>query len=352
LRRVGLYFGAHYLPTYMPEQDGPPDVYYNSLFEQIELLDELGYDHVWVTEHHFHHYGGMIPDPPTFLAAAARSTTRIHLGVAVSVIPFHNPLQLAESYGMVDVISGGRLELGLGRGTTLPEFASFRIPRDDSPTRLRETGEILVKAWSGEPVNFKGEIFDYEDVQVLPRPVQRPHPRIWVGASSTDGTYRWAGQMGFHLMTLPFLHPAADTRAWIGNYQDELRAAGYDPATREVLGKFHLFVGETQAEVDAAVPYLEAYGALSAQRSLPSRLARPRAIPTLEEDIARGNVIAGTPERCIEIIRHWEDTLGLTTVTGTFHFGGMPQEMAKRNIRLFAEAVAPAFRPTLTTAAR
>src|SRR5215212_8719446 len=127
-----MRFGAHYLVTYIPQLDGPLAVLYQHLFEQIELLDALGYRDVWVTEHHFHEYGGTIPHPPTFLAAVARGTHQIHLGVAISVLPLHNPLCVAEEYAMLDVISGGRLEFGVGRGSTPVEFEDFRIDPADS----------------------------------------------------------------------------------------------------------------------------------------------------------------------------------------------------------------------------
>lgn len=127
------------------------------MFEQMDLLDQLGYDDVWVTEHHFDEYGGTIPDPPVFLSALARTTSRIHLGVAVSVLPLRNPLQTAESYAMVDVISNGRLEFGLGRGSTPKEFEGLHIPRDDTGAVMRESLEVIRQAWSEDTVNFSGE---------------------------------------------------------------------------------------------------------------------------------------------------------------------------------------------------
>ena len=96
-----MKFGAHFLPTYVPELDGPVTEFYRRIFDQIEELERLGFDRVWVTEHHFGDYGGSIPHPPTFLSAVACRTSRIRLGVAVAVLPLNNPLCLAESYGMV-----------------------------------------------------------------------------------------------------------------------------------------------------------------------------------------------------------------------------------------------------------
>jgi natural product biosynthesis luciferase-like monooxygenase protein len=339
-----MRFGAHYLPTYVPELDGATPEFYARMFEQMDLLDELGYDDVWVTEHHFDVYGGTIPDPPTFLAAVARTTSRIHLGVAISVLPLRNPLQVAESYAMVDVISNGRLEFGLGRGSTPKEFEGFGIARDDTGIRMRESLEVIRQAWTQGTVNFSGEALSYEGVGVLPRPVSRPHPPIWVGASRSDDTFRWAGEQGFHLMTLPYMYEPPVLQHWIGIYREALAKAGHDPSTREILGKFHIYVSKSLSRArDEANQYLENYRQIAESRNTREGSRRPGKAADLEDQVARGNIIAGDPARCIEIIEQWRELLGLTTISGTFYFGGMPPALAIENIRLFADKVAPAF---------
>ena len=155
-----------------------------------------------MTEHHFHEYGGTIPDPATFLSVVASRTTRIRLGIAIVVLPLHNPLEVAESYAMVDVISGGRLNFGIGRGTPI-ELEHVGIGYEDSVLRLREGTEIIRQGWSGEALDFAGKLFNYKGIRLLPKPVQQPHPPVWVAASRSDDTYRWAGEQGFHLLTLP-----------------------------------------------------------------------------------------------------------------------------------------------------
>ncbi|HEY7066078.1 MAG TPA: LLM class flavin-dependent oxidoreductase [Chloroflexota bacterium] len=354
-----MRFGAHYLPTYVPELDGPEPEFYRRMYEQIELLDALGYRDVWVTEHHFNNYGGTIPHPPTFLAGVARTTQQIHLGVAISVLPLHNPLLVAEDYAMLDVISGGRLEFGVGRGSTPGEFQDFRIDTADSPVRMREAMQIIQSAWADEAVTFHGTLFDYEGVRVLPRPVQRPHPSIWVGASRSDDTYRWAGENGYHLMTLPYMYEHSVLQHSIGVYREALAESGYDPASREILGKFHIYVADSQAAAEReAASYYERYSAVAAART-------PRAVPNPQPrqnqararhgfaaEVASGDIIAGDAQHCIEAIRHWQEVAGLTTISGTVYFGGMPQEMALENIRRFAAEVMPVFRPAAPVAAQ
>jgi natural product biosynthesis luciferase-like monooxygenase protein len=310
------------------------------MFEQIELLDDVGFHQLWVTEHHFHEYGGTIPDPATFLSAVASRTTRIRLGIAIVILPLHDPLKVAESYAMVDVISGGRLNFGIGRGTA-PELEQFGIGYDESVARLREGTAVIQRGWSGKTIDFTGDRFAYQGVRILPKPVQQPHPPFWVAASRSDDTYRWAGEKGFHLLTLPYMYEPQILRTAIDHYREALVQAGHDPSTREVLGKFHIYVTDSEpAAVAEAGPYLHNYWAVADAQHSWRTTARPIQVA---EQIAQGNVIAGEPQRCIDLIRRWHDALGLTVVSGTFYFGGMPQEMALRNIRRFAEEMTPAF---------
>lgn len=243
---------------------------------------------------------------------------------------------------MVDVISHGRLEFGVGRGNNFAESAAFGADYEESPQRLRAGMDLILKAWSEESLSIQGESFHYDNLRVLPKPVQGPHPPVWVGASRTDDTFRWAGQMGFHLMTLPYMYETAEMKRCIEIYRDALVEAGHDPGAREVLGKFHIYVAESS---DAArrdvVRYYDNYRRIADAhpgRRGPGLSGRP-----IEEQVAKGDIIAGSPSQCIEFIQRWKEALGLTCISGTLHFGGMPQELALQNIGLFASEVMPAF---------
>jgi alkanesulfonate monooxygenase SsuD/methylene tetrahydromethanopterin reductase-like flavin-dependent oxidoreductase (luciferase family) len=342
-----MRFGAHYLTTYVPELDGPPAEFYRHIFEQTRELDALGYDDVWVTEHHYHEYGGTVPDPATFLSAVAAQTSRIHLGIAIVILPLHHPLPLAESYAMVDVISNGRLEFGIGRGNA-PELEAFKVPIEEGPIRFRETWEVIEQAWSAGCVEFHGQIYDVNEVRVLPSPVQRPHPPVWVAANRSDDTFRWAGTKGFHLMTLPYSHDPVVLGEQIDFYREARAAAGHDPASAEILGKFHIYVADSDAAAESeAADYLNNYYRVADAKGATDRV-RPSRVE-FRQQLAAGTVIAGDPARCIDHIHKWKELLGLTTISGTFHFGGMPQELALKNIRTFAEKVMPAFSRTPAT---
>jgi alkanesulfonate monooxygenase SsuD/methylene tetrahydromethanopterin reductase-like flavin-dependent oxidoreductase (luciferase family) len=337
-----MKFGMHILPTYMPDVEGPLPDFYQQMFDQILAIEGLGFDQAWVTEHHFGGYGGTLPHPPTFLSAVACKTSRIRLGVAVAVLPLHNPLQLAEAYAMADVISGGRLDFGIGKGSEPVEYHKFGANRDEARPRFVECVEIIRQAWSDDPVNYRGEFYRYEIVDILPKPVQRPHPRIWVGATRTEETFRFAGANGFDLMTVPFVHPNTDAlRALVKMYRDELARAGHDFVGREVLGKFHIYVSDSfERGMREARPFMKNYSDIHSAVD-PARKLTERDIGS---DMARGAIIVGDPERCSDTIQRWHEEAGITTFSGTFHFGGMPQEMALRSIHAFAERVMPALK--------
>jgi alkanesulfonate monooxygenase SsuD/methylene tetrahydromethanopterin reductase-like flavin-dependent oxidoreductase (luciferase family) len=262
------------------------------------------------------------------------------LGVAVAVLPLNNPLHVAESYSMVDVVSNGRLDFGIGKGSEPIEYVRFGARREEATQRMIEGTEILRQAWSDEPVNFHGEFFNFDNVRVLPKPVQRPHPPIWVGATRTEETFRWAGENGFNLMTIPFVHPSmAALRRLVEIYREALRRAGHDSSTRQILAKFHLYVSDSLEQgIREASPYMKNYSAIHAAVD-PNRKLTSRDIVS---DMERGFIIVGDPRRCVDTIRRWQEEAGLTTFSFTFHFGGMPQEMALKNIRLFAERIMPA----------
>jgi alkanesulfonate monooxygenase SsuD/methylene tetrahydromethanopterin reductase-like flavin-dependent oxidoreductase (luciferase family) len=342
-----MKFGGHYLPTYVPDLDGPVPDFYQRMFEQMEEMDRLGFDHAWVTEHHFALYGGTLPQPPTFMSAIARTTKRIRLGVAINVLPLHNPLEVAESYAMVDVISNGRLDFGVGKGSEGHEYRKAGVRQEESSGRMYEGMEVLRQAWSNDPVNFSGEFFKYKNVPVLPKPVQRPHPPVWVGCARSEETFRWAGKHGYHLMTLPYLYREPHLLpGLIRNYRQGLAEAEHDFTQTDVLGKFHIYVSSSlEQAIEEAEPYLKTYfdihkGA-DPERNMGSGLLTVRDVRT---QLAQGFVIAGDPPRCVDSIHKWREEVGLTTISGTFYFGGMPQEMAIKNIRLFAERVMPEFK--------
>jgi natural product biosynthesis luciferase-like monooxygenase protein len=339
-----LKFGLLYLPTYVPELDGPVGVFYDRMLEQIARADELGYHSVWLTEHHFDVYGGTVPNPAVLGAVVARTTRRIRVGTAVTVLPMHNPLLVAEDFAMLDVLSNGRLDMGIGRGSVGAEYREFGISNEDSASTLAEAADLLLKAWSQERFSHHGQHYAYDNISLVPRPIQQPHPPIYVGASRTAETFTWTGAQGFHLMVLPYMFPPEYLQERIGLYFDALRQAGHDPKRMDIMAKFHVFVAESREEASRlAGPAYDNYQRIARNRSGREHKAYWRDGLEWDEEVQRFNIIAGTPEDCIERIRYWREQLGLTHIGGTFHFGGLAQDATLRSIELFAREVAPVF---------
>src|SRR5947207_6994266 len=162
------------------------DVYAHAL-EEARLADELGFEAVWLAEHHFSSYG-VCPWGAVLAAAIARETRRVRIGTSVVVAPFAQPLRIAEEWAMVDILSGGRLEFGIGRGYQPKEFRGLGVSMEKTRERFDEAVEVIRSAWTDERVTFEGEFYQVRDLHDLPRPVQKPHPPLWTAAVSPTRT--------------------------------------------------------------------------------------------------------------------------------------------------------------------
>ena len=171
--------------------------FYQEAMEQVLWAEQLGFDSVWITEHHFTRHG-IVSATLSVLAYLVGLTSTIRLGTAVSVLPFHNPIQLAEQAATVDLLSNGRLDLGVGRGYQWGEFHRLNIPMDEADDRFDEAMEVITKAWtSAEPFDHEGQFWTFNDMTVHPKPVQPPNRRsgspppaspAWTGSPTTTGT--------------------------------------------------------------------------------------------------------------------------------------------------------------------
>src|SRR5579872_7154012 len=180
-----MRFGHFCLPTYFADVDGSVGDFMRRFVDFLVESEALGFDSLWANEHHFDAYGGLIPSPPILLSALAQRTKRARLGTSIIVLPLHNPLEIAEQMAMIDLMSNGRVELGVGRGFVAYDYDRLGVSRDDSQDRMREGLELILKAWSGEPFTHHGKFYRYENLTVWPRPQQRPHPPVWISCSQT-----------------------------------------------------------------------------------------------------------------------------------------------------------------------
>jgi alkanesulfonate monooxygenase SsuD/methylene tetrahydromethanopterin reductase-like flavin-dependent oxidoreductase (luciferase family) len=336
-----MRFYINILATYFPDRDPPYDVFYQQMLEQVELAEDLGWECFMFNEHHFLGYGGLIADPAVMLAAAAAHTSRIRLGACIAILPLRHPLLSAEAYAMVDVISGGRLEFGIGSGNTALDYRVFGIPRGESRQRMEEASEVILKAWSNERFNHQGKFWRFEEITLYPRPLQQPYPPVWVAGTSPE-TLGWAGRHGYDIMTVGHPHPPERVRPGVEAWREGLKVSGFEPNERRCQFHVRTWVDENAKRAhDVATEAIRRYDAIS-------RIGRKEDQPeTKNYDwdgmVASGRNLYGNPDQCIQIIGNAMKHYNFNILTTTFNFGGIPHDMIKKAMRLFAREVIPAF---------
>jgi len=210
---VGLMFSFRNPPKWKK----PWADVYDTQLGQMRLAEDLGYDTVWLTEHHFAE-DGYSPSLLTLAGAVAATTRRVRIGTFLLLLPLHNAVRVAEDAATVDVISRGRFDLGIGKGYARHEFLGYGIPRKERPSRFEEGIDVIRGIWTEEPFSFKGKHYDLKDIRLTPKPVQQPHPPLWIGALNEKAVDR-AARLGCHYLGI------GDTTA----YEAALRRHGRDP---------------------------------------------------------------------------------------------------------------------------
>ena len=212
------------------------DLYRNTL-KQVKLAEEVNFESVWLSEHHFLE-DGYCPSLSVTAAAMAAVTSRIRIGTAGIILPLHNPLRVAEDAAVVDNISNGRFNLGVVLGYRKEEFEGFGIPINHRPSLMDEGIEVIIKSWTEEKFSYNGKRYQYQDINVTPKPVQKPYIPIYIGAFE-EPAIRRAGRFGIPLLIGPgrTMDMIKDT---LGFYNDEARKAGKNPESVE-----HILLRET-----------------------------------------------------------------------------------------------------------
>jgi alkanesulfonate monooxygenase SsuD/methylene tetrahydromethanopterin reductase-like flavin-dependent oxidoreductase (luciferase family) len=217
-----------------------------AIADQIDLMvaaEDHGFSSVWAAEHHFSDYG-LLPSPVLGLAAVARSTSTIRLGTGIVVLPFHNPIRVAEELAFLDNLSAGRLEVGVGRGYRPRELDGFGVKLAETRSITNEALEVIRQAWTLDEVDFHGAHFDIDRVPVRPKPVQRPHPRVYLGSLSPE-TFPLVGQLGVNLLFTPTFRAEEDIPAQVAQYRTAVREHGDDPANRRIGALRMVYVADT-----------------------------------------------------------------------------------------------------------
>ena len=350
-----MKFGLLFNTDYHAEAHGPAAKYYGQLLDQVCQAERLGYDSVWFGEHHYAAYS--FGAPSVMAMAAAGRTKRIRLGTGVSLLPIHHPVRLAEEYATLDVLSGGRLEYGIGRGFLRYALDLFGIDEDESHERYHEAARIIVEAWTRqEPFSYDGRFWSLSDYAFFPRPLQTPHPPIYASAVLTPESFVWTAQMGFHLATACFVPNREGIRAGIALYHKTLEESGQDPHEKDVAGVFQMYCGEDYAEAHrvaggCVVRYLEFFASIDEMRPHRSKAYEHHkggtrqmfAGVTSEMLDEQKLLLIGDPETLIDRIRWSREYYGLNYLLLEIGQGGLAHDLVMESLERFAREVMPHF---------
>jgi alkanesulfonate monooxygenase SsuD/methylene tetrahydromethanopterin reductase-like flavin-dependent oxidoreductase (luciferase family) len=339
---------------------------YGEVIEQVVLADQLGWGYVWAVEHHLLPQWSHCPAPEVLFGALTQRTSRIRIGHGIALLPrnFNHALRIAERAAVLDILSGGRVELGTGRAVTLQELDGFEVNPDDTQAMWAEAIEILVRSWKDEPVQFAGKFYNIPSSYVVPKPIQKPHPPLWL-AGTNPATFNLAGQKGLGML------------GFVTGTPEELapRIAGYKEAVKhaEPVGGFvndqsavliQTYCGETrkQAIEDVTRP-LEIVAGLAAELFLPwaekgrerkadsykyltqqPAQARAGAASSVSGDVeqrARDGIIAvGTPDDLIKLFRTYRE-MGVDQMLTWVQFGGLEHSKIMKSMELIGKHVIP-----------
>ncbi|GAA4232345.1 LLM class flavin-dependent oxidoreductase [Actinomadura meridiana] len=349
-----MKYGISLLPDCRPEMRTAKQ-YFDDVLRLAELGDELGFSHVKMTEHYLHAAGGYCPSPLAYLSAVAARTSRIRLLTGGIQASFHHPIQTAAETAQVDVMSGGRLDVGFARAFLPNEFEAFGVSMDGSTERFRSTVRSIVRLWTEEDISEDTPYYRYENVTSFPQPIQRPHPPVWICAVMSESSFRWAGEQGFNLLVTASPRPEAmqGVNKLVSVYRDAFMAnhgaSGRSPETAMVVP---LVLADTDEEaLEEAKPHLQEYievwkeaaASVLKVNSADYRGYSQALAKSVEagSDGAGGNGVIGSPETAARRVKEMQEVLDMDTILWQVDFGGQPYEKMERTLRLFTDRTLP-----------
>ena len=316
-----------------PGRHGPLQDVYARALERIEIMDRGGFDAVWLAEHHFTTFS-VCPSVHMLGTLAAARTRRLRIGTAVSLAALYHPLRLAEEVALLDILSGGRVNWGAGRGFAPTEFNAFGVPPAESSERFREAVDIVLQAWTQERLTFAGKHYRFDGVEVLPKPLQRPHPPVWMAATS-ETAIDWAASRGFSILMDPHAS-MAELGTKRRRYAERLAEAGHSDAGRDIPMARLLALAPTTAEAEAVARrgaqwLVDAYAGPQHEKSLQATRSYGGKDPVqyYVEDV----ILHGTPRSVLDQISRLEADIGLNYL--------MCAPLSRETFQLLADQVVP-----------
>ena len=365
--------GAAELPYPLPKRHCDPEVCARTYEEHLQAwseLDRLGYDGVGFNEHHTSPYG-LMNSPNLMAASAAQRTKNIKLLIYGNLLPLHEPLRLAEELAMLDCLSHGRLICGIARGIPR-EYRVHNVPMEDSRARFEEAYEILLKAWTEEVFSHQGRFWSYKDVAIWPRPMQRPHPPVWMPITGSKESIEWAAERAIPItpggttrgLREDTVHHYAQSMAKAGGritpvhvslaavtyVADSKARAVEENAPYQLYFNRTLFshgnVTETNLQREAGYVTEQASDHVRPENLAAAARARDDFRGMTRESLARRaeTMPWGTPDEVAERLIEEAEAIGANTVLVSMNRGAMPNEMFIEQIRRFADGVLPRLR--------
>jgi alkanesulfonate monooxygenase SsuD/methylene tetrahydromethanopterin reductase-like flavin-dependent oxidoreductase (luciferase family) len=345
--KFGLFFQA-------PEAPGQSHAErYGEMLDLIALADSLGFHVAWLAELHFGGAFSLLSNPLMAVPVIAQRTRRIRIGTAVSLLPLHQPLGLAEQAATADLLSGGRLEFGVGRGSIPSQFHGFGVSVSENRGRFDEALEVIRLAWTKERFSYHGTYYQVEDVSVVPRPVQRPYPPIRVAVHSGE-SFAHIGDLGLPIYSGTTTTPMPQLREYMALYRDRLTAGGHTWQPDQMALMLPVHVGDAgPAARDAMRPGVRKYyqnleaifSALpdSYVDHLPRlKIIRDTLANVPYEKFFRDQAVFGDTAEVIDRLQAAVEEFSLSQVICWFDQGSMlPRAEVERAMRRFAEQVMP-----------
>lgn len=337
-----MEFG-YYLPCYWPDMSVPMHHMYREMVCEAQFAEELGYCSLTIPEHHF---TNALVHPDALLSAVhvAGQTKRIPIVTATTVLPFHNVPQLAGQIAQADCLTGGRIEIGVGRGAYRYEFARLQIPFDEARERFDDGLELLIALLGQEDVSWDSKFYKLGPTTITPRPMKKPHPRIWF-AATTPGAIEYAASRAFSVMTTPLRGPFELVEAQTVAFKaGRSKAKTVDPLQAFSM-LIMLFVTESKEETDRMIRHaMERHRRFLNVFGGEGDVVRGAITPyesDLTEDEIRKNLIIGSVDECAERLQDYA-RLGIDQLQLNMNFGA-PHARVMRSLELFATRVAPGF---------
>jgi alkanesulfonate monooxygenase SsuD/methylene tetrahydromethanopterin reductase-like flavin-dependent oxidoreductase (luciferase family) len=324
---------------------------FDELLDQIELTEKLNFNEAWFAEHHHSDYG-MLASPNLMIAALARRTERLRFGNLVSVLPLYDPMRLAEECAMLDILTDGRLNIGLGRGVPKDDM-KHRLDRETAQARFEEGIEILLRAWTGETFSYTGKAWGYEEISCRPQPLQKPHPPIYYGATSPDSPAMVA-RRGWNLALSR--QPLANCAKAIEKYRAELANLGHVNGKGDAIMVRDIYVADTDEQAwREAVPEIMRFWQLATDNYWRGETVSEADLTRFTERYAYypggltikrfdewGTSLIGSPDTIVKKARAMIETAKPDSLIGMFQFGGLKHEQVMHSLELFATKVMPA----------